>query len=134
VLHAAEPPAEPLVLEVFPGGDSTSELIEDDGETTAWRQGVEARTPLRLWSRAGGRLRLEIGVREGRFRPGPRRVRATIHGCPRPTSVWLDAVRLPSQGRDAAEQEPGFWWETGLLHVCWPDDGSGRTLEVEPAP
>jgi alpha-glucosidase len=137
VQHVGEAPQEPLVLAVFPGGDGAATVIEDDGETLAYREGVEARTPVRLWSRAAGRLRLELGAREGSFAIAPRPLRVAVHGCAPPGSVWLDAVRLPGPRRAdlaAPAGEPCWWWEAGVLHVRWLDDGAGRALEVEPAP
>lgn len=137
VLHVGEAPLEPLVLEVFPGGDGVTTVIEDDGETLAYREGAEARTPVRLWSRAAGRLRLELGAREGGFTIAPRPLRVAVHGCAPPTAVRLDAVRLPGPRRCDPSRPPGeptWWWEAGVLHVRWLDDGAGRALEVEPAP
>lgn len=137
VQHVGEAPREPLVLEVFPGGDGATTVVEDDGETLAYRAGVEARTPVRLWSRAAGRLRLELGAREGSFAIAPRPLRVAVHGCAPPGSVWLDAVRLPGPRRAdlaAPAGEPCWWWEAGVLHVRWQDDGAGRALEVDPAP
>jgi alpha-glucosidase len=137
VLHVGEVPAEPLVLEVFPGADGTAEVLEDDGETTAYREGVEARTPVRLYGRAGGRLRLEVGARTGRLPLPTRPLRVAVRGCPRPGSVWLDAVRVtgPAAPAPGAPTGAAAWeWEAGTLHVRWPEDGGGRVLEVEPAP
>ena len=131
VQHTGEAPAEPLVLEAFPGGDGTCVVVEDDGATTAYREGGELRTPVRLRGRAGGRLRLELGAREGRLALAPRPLRVALNGCSAPTAVWLDALRLP----EADAHAPGTWsWRGGVLSVRWLDDGAGHTLEVEPAP
>jgi len=138
VQHTGEAPTEPLVLEVFPGADGAALLIEDDGVTALHRGGAEARTPLRLRGRAGGRLRLEVGAREGRFAIAPRPLRVALNGCPRPTGVWLDALRLPEAAAPDAKASgaaaPCWSWRAGVLSVRWIDDGSGRALEVEPAP
>jgi hypothetical protein len=119
---------------VYPGGDASTVVIEDDGESPAYRGGIEARTPVRLRSRAGGRLRLEVGGREGAFEIGARTVRVAVHGCPRPNSMWVDAVRLPVAGRTDAAVGAIWHWEGGVLHVRWTDSGSARSLEVDPAP
>ncbi|RIK96943.1 MAG: alpha-glucosidase [Proteobacteria bacterium] len=133
VRHVGETPDEPLVLEVYPGGDATLELVEDDGESIAYRRGEEARTPVRLRGRASGRLRLEVGPREGGFAVAPRIVRVAVHGCPPPSSVWVDAVRLAPGAVD--EEVGASWsWEGGVLHVRWRDAGTSRSLEVDPAP
>jgi alpha-glucosidase len=134
VQHVGEAPEEPLVLEVHPGGDTATWLIEDDGESTAYRHGVEARTPIRLRSRASGRLRLEVGPREGDFEIAPRVVRVAVHGCPPPASVWVDAVRLPAAGALDGGVGASWNWQGGVLHVRWRDVGRGRSLEIDPAP
>lgn len=134
VRHVGETPEEPLVLDVYPGGDATTVVIEDDGESPAYRNGLEARTPVRLRSRAGGRLRLEVGGREGEFEIAPRTVRVAVHACPPPTSVWVDAVRLPVAGRNDEEVGASWHWEGGVLHARWSDFGTARSLEIDPAP
>lgn len=121
--------AEPCILAVYPGGDASGALVEDDGETTAYRGGVWARTSLRLWSRAGGRMRLEIGRREGPFRIPERPLRVEVHGCPPPDAVYLDGGRL-SQRRDA----PGWLARDGRLSVRLLDRGAGASIEIDPAP
>jgi alpha-glucosidase len=129
VRHAGETPAEPCVLEVVPGADGSALLVEDDGETTAYREGATARTALRLWGRAGGRLRLEIARREGLLALPQRCARVVIRACPPPAAVLLDGVRLA-----AGEGVPGHLHQGGRLHVRVADVGEGYALEVEPAP
>ena len=89
---------------------------------------------MRLRSRAGGRLRLEVSGREGEFAIDARAVRVAVHGCPPPSSVWVDAVRLPVAGRPDDEVGATWHWEGGVLHVRWTDSGAARSLEVDPAP
>ncbi len=129
VAHVGETAAEPLVLEVFPGGESRGELVEDDGETSAYRGGVVARTALRLWDRAGGRLRLEIGRREGPYRIEERLLRVGIHGCAPPDSVFLDGTPVSRN-----EAPPGYGVEEGCVQVRLLDRGEGAAIEIEPAP
>ncbi len=129
VLHEGARPEEPLVLQVFPGADFQGTHEEDDGESLAYRAGRVARTALRLFDRAGGRLRLEIGTREGTHAIPPRLLRIVVHGCPPPLRVTCDATLL-SPGADA----PGWRWGEGRLEVRLPDAGTPRCLEVEPAP
>jgi alpha-glucosidase len=134
VRHVGETPEEPLVLEVYPGGDVVAVVIEDDGESTAYRSGAEARTAVRLRSRASGRLRLEVAPREGGFAIAPRDVRIAVHGCPPPTSVWVDAVRLARPGVADPDVGASWSWDGGVLQVRWRDLGESRSLEVDPAP
>jgi alpha-glucosidase len=133
--HARERPLEPLVLEVYPGADGESCLYEDDGETTAYRDPADggraalARTRFRLRDRAGGRLRLEIGRREGDFGIEPRPLRIAMHGCPSPEAVFSDGERLPE-----SNQAPGYRCEAGTIQIRLIDRGESRSVETEPAP
>ena len=130
VRNVLQAPKEPLVLEVFPGGDASLELVEDDGMTLAYRGAVVARTPVRLWHRAGGRLRLEIGRSEGPYTIAPRPVRVCIHASPSPHAVYLDGGRL-----QARQEAPGWWrGDDGRLHVRLENEGLGCAIELDPAP
>jgi alpha-glucosidase len=123
-------PDEPLVLEVFPGADANLELVEDDGESVAYQGDVVARTPIRLWTRAGGRLRLELGRREGPYAIATRPLRICVNACPTPNAVYLDGAPLPS-GANA----PGWLHDdAGRLQIRLLDEGVGCALEVDPAP
>jgi alpha-glucosidase len=129
VAHVGETPAEPMILEVFPGEDSATELVEDDGETSDYRSGIVARTRLVLRNRAANRLRLEIRGREGAFEVADRTLRVCVHGCPPPRSVRLDATPL-----EAGTGVPGFTATEGRVHVRLRDTGEAHALEIEPAP
>lgn len=129
VRHAGEAPAEPLVLEVFTGADTELEVVEDDGESTDYRQGVVARTPVRLFHRAGGRLRLELGARSGAFSVAPRTLHVVVRGSPPPRAVLLDARPIVEQATS-----PGFVVREGNVHVFLEDDGGAHAIEVDPAP
>lgn len=129
VAHVAEAAAEPLVLEVFPGEDSSTELVEDDGESSDYRRGVVARTRLVLRNRAANRLRLEIGGREGPFEVPERPLRVCIHGCPTPRSVRIDAIPL-----EAGEGLPGWTAAQGRVQIRLHDRGQPHALEIEPSP
>ena len=123
-------PDEPLVLEVFPGADASFDLVEDDGETVAYQGDVIARTPVRLWTRAGGRLRLELGRREGPYAIEPRPLRICVNACPTPDAVYLD-------GAPQSEADSGPGWrhdDSGRLHIRLQDEGAGAAVEVDPAP
>ena len=129
VEHTGQAPAEPCVLEVFPGRDAQAHVVEDDGETIAYREGHIAATALRLWNNAGGRLRFEIGAREGAFEVAERPLRVRIHGCPPPQAVFVDGERLEEGGG-----APGFASGDGWVDVRLRDRGRGAAIEIAPAP
>jgi hypothetical protein len=120
-----ERPEEPFLLEVFPGADGDAELVEDDGETSAYRSGILARTPLRL-RRSAGALHIEIGPREGAYAVPRRPARVVLRGVPPPSRVLLDG--LPLESEDAAR---GYVWRDGRLHIRLEDDGAHHALTVE---
>jgi alpha-glucosidase len=130
VRNALSTPEEPLVLEVFPGADASLDLIEDDGDSVAYQSGVVARTSVRLWTRAGGRLRLQLGRREGPYVIPTRPIRICLNACPTPNAVYLDGAPL---ARGAGVQT---WHhdDDGRLHIRLHDEGGGAALEVDPAP
>ena len=116
------------MFDVFPGGDAQQSFYEDDGETTAYRQGAFAVTPLRLWSNAGGRLRFEIGAREGAYALPERRLRVSVHACPPPDAVFVDGERLAQGG------VPGWEARDGRVDVRLHDRGHGAAVEIALAP
>ena len=118
-----------FVLGVFPGADGSAELVEDDGESTAYRSGAIARTSLRLWNQAGGRLRVELGKREGAFPIAPRPGRIVVRACPPPTAVLLNGARV-APGLLA----PGYTAERGRVQLRFADGGNGLAVEIDPAP
>ncbi|HVN40200.1 MAG TPA: DUF5110 domain-containing protein, partial [Myxococcota bacterium] len=127
--HVAQLPAEPRVYEVFPGRDAQALFVEDDGETTAYRDGHVAATSLRFWTNAGGRLRLELGAREGPFEIAERVLRVRFHACPPPQAVYVDGERL-ARGDGA----PGWSEGDGFVDVRLRDRGRGAAIEIAPAP
>jgi len=129
VLHVGEAPQEPCILQVIPGADGAATLLEDDGESMAYRNGALARTPLRLWHRAGGRLRLELGRRQGSYRIPERPLRVVVRACPPPVGVYLNGARL-----EDGSALPGYAARGGRLHLRLADGGQGHSLEVDPAP
>jgi len=64
--YAAEKPADPIELRVYPGADASFNLYEDEGDNYDYEKGVRAIIPLQ-WSDATKTL--TIGDRQGRF-PG----------------------------------------------------------------
>lgn len=125
VQHTGERPAEPFVLEVYPGADCETVLWDDAGDGTA----TPARTPLRLHDRAGGRLRLEIGRREGELGVDARPLRVVVHGAGRPDAVFSDGIAL-AEG-DAVDE---YRVVEGRVEIRLLDQGDARSLEIDPAP
>jgi len=63
--YAAERPADPIELRVYPGANGSFTLYEDENDGYDYEKGVYATIPMH-WDDAGGTL--TIGERQGRFR------------------------------------------------------------------
>lgn len=115
-------PLRTLTLEAYPdpsGGEGFT-LIEDDGETFAYRDGEVAETDLAVEA-AEGAVQLTIGERRGHWRPHPREFLVRLHlGAP-PGEVCLDG-----QATDAWRWDPvGQAAELRLT-----DSGRGTRIEA----
>jgi alpha-glucosidase len=105
--HVGQRPLDHVILEVWPGGDGTATIHEDDGESHAWRDGQQALTRVALTHR-DGRHRLEIGARTGSFpgMPAVRRLTLHLRGATRP-GLTVDGRTVDLRAADGA-------WEVDL--------------------
>jgi alpha-glucosidase len=115
-------PLDALTLEVFPdpAGTGVWTLIEDDGESMAYRDGVLAETEYRVATEKVGCI-LRIDARRGPYRPAARTLVVRLHLPAAPAAVLLDG------------RETGVWqWQaTDRAAVLqWPDDGAAHQLSV----
>lgn len=115
--HTGEKPWDPLRFDVWPdaGGEARGELYEDDGRTTAHRDGAFRRTQL---SFTANRLTL---APEGAFAPPAREFEVAFRG------VTAREVRLDGDALPAAQ-----WRQTadGVLLVRFADPGRACTVEL----
>jgi len=115
----ATPLSELRIVVSAPVDESAFEVVEDDGRSTAWETGEVARTALRSRRTVGG-LIVEIGAREGRYRPSPRTLVVELRLDTPPDRVELDGAAVEARW-DAARRS---------AEIAWQDDGSGRTITV----
>jgi alpha-glucosidase len=116
----AEPLTE-LSLEVYPDAEDTGRwtLIEDDGETFAYRDGMFAETQFTVAGISQG-ASLKIGPRRGSYLPTPRTLSLCLHQPEPPTRILLD-------GRDT---ETWRWEEAnGAVKLRLSDDGEAHKIE-----
>ena len=123
-----EPLAE-LTVAVYPAAAGHWTLLEDDGESTDYLDGVVAATTFEAEERANEVL-VRINVRQGSFRPPPRTLRVQVHLPDMPAQVLVDGVAT------------GEWeWDAAIhaARVSWDDDGLNhevltiRSLPAAPA-
>jgi alpha-glucosidase len=116
----AEPLTE-LSLEVYPDEKDTGRwtLIEDDGETFAYRDGMLAETDFTIDDLERGAV-LAIDARRGGYTPAARTLSLCLHLPGPPTRVLLD-------GRDT---DTWRWEETnGAVNLRLPDDGEAHEIK-----
>lgn len=84
-----------LIYEVWPTGEGSAELYEDDGETLDYRRGGFARTAVRAEG-DGCRALLVIGRRQGAFvgMPAAHAIRVNFHLDSAPASAWVNGRRV----------------------------------------
>ena len=117
---------EELHLHVFAGADGRFTLFEDDGETTAYREGAFVESAMeQRWD--GEKLRLTLAAAAGdrSLLPAGRRVHVHVHGLAAPETVTLLA-----DGR-ARPLESSHDPQTETLHLApLALDGAGAQLTI----
>lgn len=103
--HLDGPPDAALAVEVYARGQGSFELVEDDGETLAYRQGQVARTTLtQRESLAGGRPRttVELAAPRGRYAGMPRQrpVVFRFHGLREGARCLVDGRATALRGEE----------------------------------
>jgi alpha-glucosidase len=112
-----------LSLEVYPDAVAKGRwtLMEDDGETYAYRDGMVAETDLTVTGLAEGAA-LTVGARRGSYDPGARTLMLHLHLPKAPDRVFLD-------GRQA---DVWRWNEArGTLDLSIADDGATHVIEQQ---
>ena len=77
--HTGELPLDPLTLRVYPGARNEWTFYEDDGETFDYKNGASATTTYRVY-REGQQVIVEIGARQGEWKPPAREVIVQVVG------------------------------------------------------
>jgi alpha-glucosidase len=115
----AEPLTE-LTLAVYPGAEGSWTLIEDDGESFAYRESRLAETRLALGG-TDSEVRVKVGERRGGFAPHPRTLLLRLHLPAPPRAVELD-------GRECAD----WRWDAHhlALELRWEDDGKAHVIRA----
>ncbi len=136
VQHTGEQPADPLVLDVWPFGESTAEVYEDDGATFAYQKGEYRRTKFRS-SLNGNVFEFTMLAPEGTHTPAKRSPLVRIHGL----TAEIDNARCaradPFPLADMSVNSVDSKKIDGVWHIhMLPDDGRPQTLRVllKPSP
>ncbi|HEX9137240.1 MAG TPA: TIM-barrel domain-containing protein, partial [Nitrospirota bacterium] len=112
--NTRERPVDPLILNVFPGGEGSTRIYEDAGDTLGYKNGEYAWTKVRNSRLENGTMKIEIYPAQGRY-PGMLSERAyeiRIAGTWPPDSVVLNQAPV-SFSRE--EKSPGWRYEGDRL-------------------
>ncbi len=140
VQSTMETPAEPMILDVWPFGESTGTLYEDDGETFAHKRGVYRRTSFRCVA-DDRHVTFTVSAPEGSYVPKDRTPLLRLHGLSgsieRVVCEGADASRRASSDHPATDstvRAPGGFhrhsesraWLVRMLQ----DDGESQKVTV----
>ena len=141
MLYDREKPKDPVTIDVYPYGQSSFNLYEDDGTTQEYRKGAFARTPIaveapRALDVTGSQITVRVGAAKGTYKdmPASRSYVVDLHVPAKPVAVKLGERALPGfepaaqdrASRDKARADfnaavEGWYFDAadrrGVLHV-----------------
>ncbi|MEV3861107.1 NPCBM/NEW2 domain-containing protein [Streptomyces sp. NPDC050095] len=104
----------PVAWDIYPQGDSSFRLYEDDGVTRAHRDGAYAtqRAEVTAPKAGAGDVRVRIGASEGEFtgKQSSRPYAFTLHTADAPGQVRLDGKQLTQLGSKSAYEKAASGW------------------------
>jgi alpha-glucosidase (family GH31 glycosyl hydrolase) len=104
--------ADPLTLDIYPNGESSFSLYEDDGETYAYGDGAYSITEFKCVEDGGG-ITVEIGPAEGNYegKLSERDYVLQVQVTTRPSGVKVGSKTLPEMGNfEAWTNAPSGWY------------------------
>ncbi|MEG3181551.1 glycoside hydrolase family 31 protein [Sphingomonas sp. LT1P40] len=102
VQSLSETPKGALALSVYPGPDCSGAIYFDDGKAQAIERGAYLRQAFRCAETADG-FTVEIGAREGKFKPWWREITVTVHGQTNARTVRIGRKVQAAIDDEAAE-------------------------------
>ncbi len=117
VQSTEETPSGPLVLRVYAGADCHGEVYQDDGKSFAYRTGGFMRERFTCAVDADGTMSVEIGRREGRFKPWWTTVQVELFGWTpvRGEALIEPAAATKAGGTKAAAKAGGTKAKAGAI-------------------
>ena len=91
--YSGEKPIDPVTLDIYPFGNSSAKLYEDDGLSLNYQKGEFAQTEITC-SEKGESVKVEILVSEGKFKVADRNYTLLIHLDKKPVSVTSGVTLL----------------------------------------
>lgn len=131
MLYTGERPVDVITLDIFPYGDSSYDLYEDDGLSLDYKKGSFALTRISA-SLSAYSLKLKIAKPNGNFKPAKHTYLAKIHWNLKnpPKMVTENGAELASAHHQPELEKSAGWYydrENGLL---WVKSKSGNTADI----
>ncbi|MFF5204371.1 NPCBM/NEW2 domain-containing protein [Streptosporangium sp. NPDC000396] len=134
--HADVKSGDPITLDVYPKGNSTFELYEDDGTTRQYAQGRSATQKFTVTAPEQGRgdVVVTIGTLTGQYegKATARPYELVVHGDKKPGGVFAGGRKAAEVGKDAyAGGAIGWYHEDGVTRIRTATVPTGEEIAVK---
>jgi hypothetical protein len=119
--HYVDEKSSPYTIHIYPKGNGSFDLYEDDGESYDYEKGIYAITKYSYGEHANG-LTIEKSVPKGKYQIPEREHIFCVHGLPRVQSVRQEGHLLEPLGSDE---------ELKAAQVGWRCDEPGKRLWIK---
>ncbi|MBP2277914.1 MULTISPECIES: TIM-barrel domain-containing protein [Sphingomonas] len=102
VQSTAQTPSGPLMLDIYPGGECSGTLYEDDGTTLGYQRGAFFRQTVRCAATATG-VTVTFDGKEGSLAPWWKQIAVTLHGWQGPGRVTQNGASLSAESDVSAQ-------------------------------
>ncbi len=145
VMNTGEVADEPLIIDVWPYGESEGELYEDDGESLEFKKGVYRRTRFNC-KVADDVITLVMLQPEGEYKPSPRTPLIKLHGVSGDiqrvlVASYADRPKITTgnvaDSERMAEKPGSFYYDSeqkAWLIRMNPDEGYTQEVRIELSP
>jgi hypothetical protein len=128
MMFTSEKPWDPITMQIWPEGDSTGSLYQDDDNTTGFKHGEFTLTTFHCVEQPGKSVTFDIHPSNQKF--GPKEWIACFHLTSVPTAVTLDGKPVAATTDQFAN--PGWAFDTtnDTLTVRLPGERVGHSVAV----
>ena len=155
MLYNEQKPKDPLTLDIYPHGDSSFELYEDDGKTRNHKKGEFAKQLFEVSAptEKAGNITVKIGKLNGEFtgKLEDRVYQFTVHTLVKPENITVEGVELPQNfflslfgssneidevdSKEEFEEATAAWYfaadeKRGTVHVKLPRVSTSQELTL----
>lgn len=128
MMFSGEKPWDPITLDVWPAGESSGSLYQDDGITTAFTNGESTTTAFHCVEQPGKKVAFAIAPSNKTF--GPRQWIARFHLTSVPTGVELDGRPVAASSDESASAGWSFDAAASTLTVRLPGEHAAHALTI----